>query len=73
MEIDTNQIVRMSREEKLLIMEAIWADLSRTESAVESPRWHEGVLNKTDERLASGKEQLVDWDDAKRELRKRFD
>jgi Putative addiction module component len=35
---------KMSREEKLRIMEELWADLSRDESQVESPAWHGDVL-----------------------------
>ena len=73
MDINAEQIAQMSREEKLLMMEALWADLSRTDSDVESPKWHEAVLNETDNRLAAGEEKLLDWDEAKRDLRKRFD
>jgi hypothetical protein len=73
MQLDMSQIARISREEKLLLMEALWADLSRTDSKVESPEWHEAALNETENRLAAGDEKLVDWDEAKTELRKRFD
>lgn len=68
-----DQVAKMSREEKLLMMEALWADLSRVDTAVVSPKWHEKVLIQTSERLAAGREQLMDWDDAKREIRKRLD
>ena len=73
MDIDTSQIARMSREEKLLMMEALWADLSRAESEVESPDWHQAAPNETDDRLTAGEETVLDWDEAKRELRKRLD
>ena len=63
----------MSREEKLQTMEAIWADLSRDDTAVESPEWHEKVLKETAARMASGQEQISDWTAAKRELRNRFE
>ena len=63
----------MSREEKLQTMEAIWADLSRNDTEVESPKWHEEVLKETDTRMASGQEQITDWTTAKRELRNRFE
>ncbi len=65
------QIERMSREEKLRVMEAIWADLSRDETKVESPAWHQGVLRETEARFAAGEERLEDWETAKRDLRKR--
>lgn len=73
MAIDLKQIAAMSREEKLQMMEALWADLSRDETIVESPAWHEEELRKTPERVAAGQEEVLEWDQAKRELRERFD
>jgi len=70
---DRLQIERMSREEKLQTMEAIWADLSKTDADIESPAWHEDVLKETEARLAVGRERIADWETAKRELRKRFE
>lgn len=73
MMISTDQIAQMSREEKLQTMEALWADLSRNDAAVESPAWHEDVLKETKARVASGRERIADWEEAKQELRKRFE
>ena len=67
------QIERMSREEKLQTMEAIWADLSRDDAGVESPAWHQEALKETEARVAGGQEQIADWTTAKRDLRKRFE
>ncbi len=67
------QIDQMTREEKLQTMEAIWFDLSKDDAGVESPAWHEEVLQDTATRMASGQEQVSDWSTAKRELRKRFE
>jgi len=69
----TIQLGRMSREEKLQTMEAIWADLSSSDALVESPAWHEAVLKETASRVASGQERIVDWETAKQVLRKRFE
>jgi hypothetical protein len=63
----------MSREEKLRMLEAIWADLSKDEADVESPAWHEAALKETEAREAAGKERIEEWQTAKRELRKRFE
>ena len=71
--ISTIQIEKMSRAEKLQIMEALWADLSRADSEVESPAWHQDVLKETEARVAAGQERIADWETAKRELRKRFE
>ena len=65
------QIEKMSRKEKLQAMEALWADLSRNDDDLESPDWHRSALEETEKRLASGVENVLDWEDAKRELRKR--
>ena len=71
--VTTLQIEKMSRTEKLQAMEAIWADLSKSEAEVESPAWHAKVLRETEARVAAGQERITDWETAKRELRKRFE
>ena len=67
------EIKHLSREEKLRVMEAIWEDLSKEEERIESPDWHQKALQQTERRLSSGQEKIVDWQDAKRELRERFE
>ena len=62
----------MSVEEKLQLMEAIWADLSREPERVESPTWHQEVLEETERRVASGQAVFTDWDVAKRSIRDRL-
>jgi hypothetical protein len=62
---------RMSREEKLRVMHALWEDLAQDENAVQSPGWHEDALRETEERVQSGVEQVRDWSEAKADLRKR--
>ncbi len=59
---------KMTVPEKLQLMEALWADLSRHEADVELPAWHGQVLRETGQRAADGKENAVDWETAKREL-----
>jgi len=54
-------------------MEAIWADLSKAETEMESPAWHEDALKETEARVAAGQERIADWETAKRELRQRFE
>ncbi|HCL92547.1 MAG: addiction module protein [Verrucomicrobia bacterium] len=62
----------MTLEEKLRAMEALWANLSRNEQDLQSPAWHEQVLDEREQRVKSGQEQFVSWEDAKRELRDRL-
>ena len=61
--------LRMPRAEKIRLMEALWTDLSGSEEEFESPPWHDAALKETDSRLKEGLEKLVDWDEAKRQLR----
>lgn len=60
---------QMTTDEKLRAMEALWVDLSRHEEEIESPKWHQEVLLERQERLRSGHESSVDWEEAKKELR----
>ncbi len=71
--VTTLQIEQMSRFEKLQVMEAIWADLSKSDAEVETPAWHADVLKETEARIAAGEERITDWEVAKCELRKRFE
>lgn len=61
----------MSWDDKLRAVDELWQSLSGEETRLESPRWHEEALRETVARQDAGKEQPIDWDAAKRELRKR--
>ena len=54
-------------------MELLWEQLSRPDDEFESPTWHGKELAATEQRLAEGKEQVMDWESAKKELRRRFE
>ena len=66
-------VQQLSRAEKLKLMEVLWDQLSQPEESFDSPAWHETALAETQQRLAEGKEQVVDWEAAKRQLRNQFD
>jgi Putative addiction module component len=67
----TEDIEKMSGDEKLRAMEVLWESLSGKEARFESPLWHEEALRETVARHDAGMELPIDWDAAKRELRKR--
>ena len=67
------ELKHLSRQEKLMIMESIWDDLSRDENLVESPEWHRDALMETEKLLNTGKLSVVDWNEAKKTLRNRFE
>ncbi len=62
------QIHQLPLREKLLVMEAIWEDLSRREQDVEVPPWHRELLDERERLLADGRAQFVDWEKAKRQI-----
>ena len=68
----TLPIEQMILSEKLQLMEALWADLSRHAATMELPAWHADILRETRQRVAEGKEVAVDWELAKKALRQRF-
>jgi hypothetical protein len=61
----------MSSDKKLRAIEELWESLSQEEARLESPPWHKRALGETATRHDAGEEQPIDWDAAKRELRKR--
>ncbi len=63
---------QLPRSEKLRLMEALWEELSQPDSAYESPAWHAKELAETEKRVAEGKEQVMEWESAKTQLRDRF-
>lgn len=63
------QISKLSKLQKISIMEKIWSDLSEDAKEFEIPEWHERELEQTEQRLAEGKERFEDWAEVKRRLR----
>jgi putative addiction module component (TIGR02574 family) len=62
----------MSVQEKLLLMERLWDDLSRRPEEVPSPAWHGDVLAARIAAVREGRTHFVDWEDAKQRLRERL-
>ena len=60
---------KMSIEEKIQTMESIWEDLCKKADNVSSPVWHEKVLNEREDNLKQGKDEFVDWEIAKRNIK----
>lgn len=66
------ELRKLPPAEKLKIIETLWSDLAADENTMPSPAWHKSVLDARRERVASGKGKFVEWEKAKRELRKRL-
>ncbi len=63
---------QLTVSEKLRMMELLWDDLCRTESDIPSPQWHESVLQERENRVRDGSDEFIDWDQAKKEMRKKI-
>jgi len=64
------QIHQLPFREKVLIMEAIWDDLSREEQNLEVPQWHKDMLDERERLISEGKGNFIDWEQAKQEIKR---
>jgi hypothetical protein len=62
---------QLSLAQKLDLMEALWADLTRDEKTLKSPAWHETILKDREEAFAAGKVAVSDWEQAKKRIKKK--
>lgn len=62
----------MTVQEKLVLMERLWDDLSRQPNDVPSPAWHGDILNERIAAVREGRTSFVDWEEAKERLRDRL-
>ena len=60
---------KMSKVEKLRLLEALWIDLSVEEHDIVSPGWHEEALLEAERLHVEGKSKFSDWNDAKERVR----
>jgi hypothetical protein len=67
------ELRKLPPSEKLKIIETLWSDLVAEDESFVSPAWHEAELRMTEADLAAGRIDVLDWDDAKKELQKRFE
>ncbi len=61
-------IKEMSAEEKMRTMELLWDDFCGRQPDFKSPDWHENILNEREKRYKEGKDKLLDWEQAKKEI-----
>jgi putative addiction module component (TIGR02574 family) len=63
---------KMSVQDKISAMESIWEDLCRNADDIASPEWHKDVLAAREKSLKSGTDSFIDWEDAKKRIRKKI-
>ena len=57
---------KMSIEEKIQTMEAVWDNLCKKADSLSSPLWHKNILHEREKRIKNGDEKFVDWNKAKK-------
>lgn len=62
------QLDKMTIEEKIRIMEAIWDDLSKRAENIHSPSWHEEILTERESRIEKENEKFIEWERAKKQI-----
>ena len=67
----TLPISKMSTEDKLRAIEDLWASIANEPEKLTPPAWHKAALAETEKRIQSGEEEFIDWDVAKKSLRRR--
>jgi hypothetical protein len=63
----------LSAVEKLKIIEVLWEDLLGDASSLPDLVWHETALKETEGKLLAGDIEVLDWQQAKKELRSQFE
>ena len=63
-------LTKLTLAQKLDLIETLWDDISKNAKALESPSWHEEVLQDRQKALEAGKASARDWDQAKERIRR---
>ncbi len=66
----TSEIKKMSIIERLQTMEAIWDSLLHEDTEIESPEWHQDVLDERRKIIEAGNAKLISLDELKASLKK---
>jgi hypothetical protein len=61
-------IEKMTIEEKLQAMEALWDDLCRHEADILVQQWQKDILDERERLVTDGRSQFIDWEQAKKDI-----
>jgi len=64
-------IEQMTPRQRVELMEELWKAMTANPEEIETPEWHLKVLEERERALANGETEFVDWEDAKKEIRRR--
>jgi len=57
--MNTLEIQKMNRVERLQAMEALWDSLIGEEPEIESPEWHRDILEERKKKIENGKAEFI--------------
>lgn len=60
---------KMSTKEKIQTIEEIWNNLLENTEDIPSPDWHKQILKDRENKVRDNKEEFIDWDSAKKNIR----
>jgi putative addiction module component (TIGR02574 family) len=63
-------LAKLTLAQKLDLIEALWDDIIKDQQALESPNWHQGILQDRQKALEAGKASVHDWEEAKERIRR---
>ncbi len=63
---------KMTIEEKLSVLDEVWAGLARTPEQVASPPWHQDVLEERERRIREGTAEFLPIEAARKRLDERL-
>ena len=61
--MDNTEILKMSKQERLQTMEALWDSLVQEPAEIESPDWHGDILAERRRRIAEEQAEFISMDD----------
>ena len=62
------EIRKLPFQEKLDLLEMVWSEISPYPDELEVPQWHKDILDERETALCEGRTEILDWEDAKKEI-----
>ena len=62
------EAIKLPVSEQIALMETLWNQLNKNDHNASSPEWHKAELELTEKNIATGKEEVIDWEIAKKQL-----
>jgi len=67
-----NEILNLSKDEKLELLDALWENLNEEIKDSEIPEWHKEILEERLKKIENGEMEFVSWEKVKEMLQERM-